>query len=307
MSARIFFLLVLSLFVQQARAQTIYAVSSMNQLFKLDPETCSAEYVADLEADDIAYEQGRLYTVGSGLAVIDPLTGKKAPVPALSTIFGGNALCGDGQGNLYAAGGRISRYSIATQTTTMLVNIDELGYASSGDLEYRDGKLFLAVTRQSDYVPLLLRINLEPLTVTVETALQAPSWGMAFGDDGSFYIAIGQDLFFYNQQWGEHWVICPSITYGWIHGMMNAPDDLGINWDPATAVEIVHQPGQPVTITFPPGTPARSYRLLNTIGQLVGEGLLADEENTLDLEVFASGAYFLHIEGETNTLKLLVP
>ncbi|WP_367391837.1 gliding motility-associated C-terminal domain-containing protein [Lewinella sp. LCG006] len=145
-------------FSVQLNAQTIYALSSMDEIFRMDVGTCSTELVTalpPLRFTDISFHpNGNLYGISSNgnLFQMDTVTGNvfflhSLPIedPELA-IF--NALTIGFDGTFYASGthGDLYTYDLATDTNELLGNF-EVGI--SGDLTFYDGELYVAtVTRQ---------------------------------------------------------------------------------------------------------------------------------------------------------------
>lgn len=151
-------IVVVAYFSVQLNAQVIYALSSMDEIFRIDVGTCSAELVTPLPPlglTDISFHpNGNMYGISfdGGLFQIDTLTGNVTFLHSLPiedpelAIF--NALTIRFDGTFYASGthGDLYTYDLATNTNEFLGNF---GVGISGDFTFYEGELYVAtVPRQ---------------------------------------------------------------------------------------------------------------------------------------------------------------
>ncbi len=151
-------IVVVAYFSVQLNAQVIYALSSMDEIFRIDVGTCLTELVTPLpplELTDISFHpNGNLYGLSSNgnLFQIDTITGNVTFLHSLPiedpdmAIF--NALTIRFDGTFYASGthGDLYTYDLETDTNEFLGNF---GVNIAGDLTFYEGGLYVAtVPRQ---------------------------------------------------------------------------------------------------------------------------------------------------------------
>ncbi|WP_020537501.1 T9SS C-terminal target domain-containing protein [Lewinella cohaerens] len=151
-------ILIVAYFSVQLNAQVIYALSSMDEIFRMDVGTCSAELITPLPPlglTDISFHpNGNMYGISfdGGLFQIDTLTGNVTFLHSLPiedpelAIF--NALTIRFDGTFYASGthGDLYTYNLETDTNEFLGNF---GVNIAGDLTFYEGELYVAtISRQ---------------------------------------------------------------------------------------------------------------------------------------------------------------
>lgn len=151
-------ILIVAYFSVQLNAQVIYALSSMDEIFRMDVGTCSAELITPLPPlglTDISFHpNGNMYGISfdGGLFQIDTLTGNVTFLHSLPiedpelAIF--NALTIRFDGTFYASGthGDLYTYDLETDTNEFLGNF---GVNIAGDLTFYEGELYVAtISRQ---------------------------------------------------------------------------------------------------------------------------------------------------------------
>lgn len=139
--------------------QEFLIINSNRELFRVDMESCTAEYVAYVQVagggsiSDITYtNDGQLWgiTTDGRLLVIDEDTGITTlayTIPNSNSPFF-TSLVADREGRIFTAGGNGDLYVFDVNTTshTYLGNI---GYGSAGDLTFYRGQLIMAsITNQ---------------------------------------------------------------------------------------------------------------------------------------------------------------
>ncbi|MCB0584179.1 MAG: gliding motility-associated C-terminal domain-containing protein [Phaeodactylibacter sp.] len=137
-------------------AQEFLIINNNRELFRVNIELCSIQYVSSVQIDgggsisDITYtDDGRLWgiTTDGRLYVITEASGEAVLAHTLPNndmpFF--TSLVADGEGGIYAAGANGALYVFDTNTLadTFLGNI---GYGSAGDLTFYQGQLIMAST-----------------------------------------------------------------------------------------------------------------------------------------------------------------
>lgn len=143
--------LFLSIFITfSLSAQVIYVSSGDAELFKLDINNCTYEFVVQVQAQvyDITFHpNGNLYGIeGDGdFYQIDTLTGSATYIYDLNgQTF--NSLTTAGNGLIYITGniGELWSYDVSTDD---LIYYGDIGYNPTGDLTFYDGNLYAAVSQ----------------------------------------------------------------------------------------------------------------------------------------------------------------
>jgi hypothetical protein len=151
---------------------------------------------------DIAYDPlGNLYGVTFGsLYRINPTTGATTFV-GIHGIPGGNALVFSAGGTLYGAGSNSTLYTVNPTTGVATGLGGTTGGASSGDLAFNGGQLYLAADASPDQ---LRRITLgSPITNTLVGPMGIDNvYGFATADNGVLYGVAGTSIYSINTATG---------------------------------------------------------------------------------------------------------
>ncbi|MDF1696724.1 MAG: gliding motility-associated C-terminal domain-containing protein [Saprospiraceae bacterium] len=168
-------------------AQEIFLSSTLNELYKLDINTCEYEYVVKVNAQvyDISFDpQGNLYGIsGSGrFYTIDQTTG----LISTQHNFQGssfNSLTIDGEGIVYAIGhpGILWSYDLNTGEAKEL---GQIGYGATGDLTFYEGNLYVATT--GNKIVLIPLDNPSNSSIVINGNIVGDIWGIvSFAEDCS--------------------------------------------------------------------------------------------------------------------------
>jgi|GEM_PF-4915023 len=285
---------------------TIYALTSHNDIIRIDPSNCSYQIVIPgsqfsspyfIDFTDIAYEQGELYLCTTSLLYkINPVSGQVDFINLGNGISGiVNGLTGDQNGNLYSSGQDLKRINVSN---VLLEELGTLHHWTQGDIEFINGKLYVAA-QDADGNGALLEIQASPFIVSSVGPLPDRIYGMTKHHSLSneqLFASKDSSLLILDVTTGETVIHCSNIFDDiTIYGMTLAPNNLHVSDISESDVFTVFQDfdKQQLFIESPANN---QYCLYNSLGQEITCSFLSNPTTIIDMSPYSSGVFYVRIQ-----------
>lgn len=286
----------------QLAAQTLYLQDGTRLVRKSAVDCSTYGVVTELYAEDIGFESGVMYAItGTKLFTVDLVTGEQNVIFEAGSNYdqGMNGLTGDGNGHLYISGDSISRYTIATgQMEVLGSTADE----ASGDLVYKNGKLYVAVTH--DGHPYLLKIVVATFAQILVGELPMSASGLAVMDNSNedIYVAQYTSLGKISMADAMYTPVCNNITLSYISGMTMVPENLGLPEAEAFSVSVYPNPASGSVRIDLESADAAAAELLDLSGKILKTQPFTGISCELSLQGVSAGTYLVRVSGEHGTV-----
>ncbi len=292
-----------------AQAQTVlYGLLENGSIVSIDPESCTSQIKININDQgvmfsDITFDQGILYGCADGyLSTIDVTTGVVTPINQNSGVIdqAATALASDQNGNICISGESISIYNAATG---VIENLGDLGnYSTEGDVEYIEGILYVSV-RSNTGITSLLKVETSPFLITPIYSIPADCFGLANGgllNSRELYLSFNSYLKKIDLTNGSISQICDNVEALWpdiIFGMTAGPvliNTSGILDNIAEKTTIIQDPKSQI-VYIQSINDNSTFQLINSLGQKLLDFKLAKGENSIDMNEFSKGMYFVNL------------
>lgn len=310
LSAFFVFLSILLLSIE-TRAQSLYGITSENDLVRIFPSGCTTEVVlngTDMNQGpsyiwDIAYEQGMLYgTYSSGICTINPIDGQVAWVN-MGTAFDANGLTGDQNGILYLAGSDVARFNTSSEVFELLGSLSP--YHTSGDVEYMNGSLYITA-HDSLGSGFLLKAEINPFSYTVIGSIPNNCYGLTHSmdlDSEHLYVSSFNTLYLLDINNASTSEVCSSISdISGIYGLTFTRDHLSIEDFHFGEIQISQDMISETLSITSLDKKVSEFSIYNELGQKIAGNKLTDELTIISTSDYSAGVYLIRFMNNTGVV-----
>lgn len=295
---------------------SLYALSSSNDIYRIDPLSCTSDLVISGSQfnitesfTDIAVEQNELYAISSSLLYkINLLSGQVDWINLGNGIdVLANGLTSGQNGFLYVSGHDLSRINV---NNWGLEDIGTLGYSTQGDIEIINGEFYITA-RDSEGNPKLIKVTESPFSVTEIDSIPNNCYGASSHNslpNNEIYLSKDSALLIIDINTGSTIISCPNIFDNYIvYGLTKGSNNLSIGKVNEEELTITYNSENNTILITSSFETQSKYCLRNSLGQVVDQSIFFGSTKTIDANNYPGGLYFITVEiGENvKTQKLI--
>lgn len=282
---------------------SLYALSSNNDIYRIEPVSCSAELVISgsqlnttANFTDITYELGELYAISASLLYkINLISGQVDYISLGNGIDPiANGLTSNQSGYLYAAGDNLSRIDVVSHE---LITIGELGYFTQGDIEIVNGDFYIAAASGS--TSKLIKVTESPFIVTEVGSMPNNVFGVSSYNslpNNEIYISKDSSLLTIEINTGSTLISCPNIFSDFpVYGLTHGPNNLSAGDIKDEEIRIFQISGFIKILIESPTTYRATYCIRNSLGQVVEQSVIIEPNTNIDTYKYSNGIYFITV------------